>query len=274
MLNDDLHFKESALSFWKLFFFLSISIIFLFFDKDLSLSQKIRERSNHLIQPIYKIAELPNIFFNNINQHLNTRNKLIEENKALKKKIFIQSGIIQKIPPLKEENKRLKKLLDSQDVTISSRIQIAELINVNLSPFSNKIVINKGKDISLFEGQTVIDTFGILGQISEVNESFSIVTLITDPGHALLAVNARTNKRIVISGTGDNRFLKANYVSLNQDIRQGDILITSGLDNIFPEGYLIGEISKIGNDKDEDFLDVKVTPSSTLTSNKEVMLLW
>jgi rod shape-determining protein MreC len=63
-------------------------------------------------------------------------------------------------------------------------------------------------------------------------------------------------------------------VSLNQDIRQGDILITSGLDNIFPEGYLIGEISKIGNDKDEDFLDVKVTPSSTLTSNKEVMLLW
>ena len=250
MLNDDLHFKESALSFWKLFFFLSISIIFLFFDKDLSLSQKIRERSNHLIQPIYKIAELPNIFFNNINQYLNTRNKLIEE------------------------NIRLKKLLNSSEESATSKILIAELIKVNLSPFSNKIVINKGKDISLFEGQTVIDTFGILGQISEVNESFSIVTLITDPGHALLAVNARTNKRIVISGTGDNRFLKANYVSLNQDIRQGDILITSGLDNIFPEGYLIGEISKIGNDIDEDFLDVKVTPSSTLTSNKEVMLLW
>ena len=123
-------------------------------------------------------------------------------------------------------------------------------------------------------GQPVIDSMGILGQISEVNKEFSITTLITDPGHALLAINTRTEKRIVISGTGDNRYLKAEFISLNEDINEGDILVSSGLDNIFPEGYLIGEISKINKNLQKDFLEVTVIPSSSLTSNREVMLLW
>ena len=135
-------------------------------------------------------------------------------------------------------------------------------------------MLDKGSENNIFVGQVVIDSLGILGQVSEVNNNFSVATLITDPGHALLAVNARTDKRIVISGTGDNRFLKAKFISLNEDVMEGDILITSGLDNIFPEGYMIGQISKINKNLQEDFLEVNVTPSSSLSSNREVMLLW
>ena len=148
------------------------------------------------------------------------------------------------------------------------------MIQVNLNPFSNKVVIDKGENKKLHLGQTVIDSIGVLGQVSEINKEFSIVTLITDPGHALLGINPRTGKRIVISGTGDNRKLKAKYISLNEDIAKGDILITSGLDNVFPEGHLIGEISKIEKNVNDDFLDVTVTPSSSMSSNREVMLLW
>ena len=90
----------------------------------------------------------------------------------------------------------------------------------------------------------------------------------------MLGINPRTDKKIVISGTGDNRVLQAEFISLNEDVKEGDYLITSGLDNIFPEGYLIGEITKIKKDEDEDFLSVKVSPSSSLSFNREVMLLW
>ena len=72
----------------------------------------------------------------------------------------------------------------------------------------------------------------------------------------------------------DNRYLKAKYISLNEDIIEGDILITSGLDNIFPEGYLIGEISNINKNFQKDFLEVTANPVSSLSSNREVMLLW
>ena len=273
-VNNNLHFRQSNITSIKLILFLVFSIFFLVLDKELVLSNKVRENTSHLISPIYKIAEVPVTVYSKIVTHIESKNSLIKKNDSLEKKVFIQSGIIQKIPSLKEENKRLKKLLNSSDSTMSSKILIAELIKVNLSPFSNKIILDKGRKNNIFTGQIVIDSMGVIGQISEVNKDFSVATLITDPGHALLAVNARTNKRIVISGTGDNRFLKAKFISLNEDVMEGDILITSGLDNIFPEGYMIGQISKINKNLQEDFLDVNVTPSSSLSSNREVMLLW
>ncbi len=273
-VNNNLHFRQSNITSIKLILFLVFSIFFLVLDKELVLSNKVRENTSHLISPIYKIAEVPVTVYSKIATYIESKNSLIKKNDSLEKKVFIQSGIIQKIPSLKEENKRLKKLLNSSDSTMSSKILVAELIKVNLSPFSNKIILDKGRKNNIFTGQIVIDSMGVIGQISEVNKDFSVATLITDPGHALLAVNARTDKRIVISGTGDNRFLKAKFISLNEDVMEGDILITSGLDNIFPEGYMIGQISKINKNLQEDFLDVNVTPSSSLSSNREVMLLW
>ena len=273
-MKSDLHFKESNITFLKLFVFLLISITFLFFDKDLSYGNKVRDNLSYLIEPVYNLANYPSQISESMKTFFKTKNDLINENNNLKKKIQIQSGIIQKLPSLTEENKRLKKLLDSSTSVSSAKILLVELIRVNLNPFSNKVIINQGREKNLYIGQPVIDSTGILGQISEINETFSVVTLITDPGHALLGVNTRTNKRIVISGTGDNRKLKAKYIALNEDVIEGDSLITSGLDNVFPEGYLIGKISKIKKNINQDFLDVIVVPSSALSSNREVMVLW
>ena len=274
MVDNNLHFRRSHITSIKLILFLFISIFFLVSDRNLHLSNKIRLHSSYIIEPIYNIAEAPNKFVEKISLYTSKQKNLIKKNQSLEKKVFIQSGIIQKIPSLKEENKRLKKLLSSSESIIDSRILVAELIKVNLSPFSNKIVIDKGMKDNLLEGQTVIDSQGIIGQISEVHKKISIVTLLTDPGHALLAINTRTEKRVMVSGTGDNRYLKAMYISLNEDIKEGDILITSGLDNIFPQGYLIGVISKINKKLNRDFLEVNVRPSSSLSTNREVMILW
>ena len=273
-MNNNLNFRQSKTVSLKLILFLAASIFFLTIDSELKISNEIRKNTSHIISPIYSTAELPIEFYHVIDKYLVSKNNLLKKNKILEKKIFIQSGIIQNIPLLKEENIRLKKLLNSSEESATSKILIAELIKVNLSPFSNKVILNKGGKSNIYIGQTVIDSMGILGQVSEVNDNFSVVTLITDAGHALLAINARTGKRIVISGTGDNRYLKAKYISLNEDVIEGDILITSGLDNIFPEGYLIGEISNVNKNFQKNFLDVTANPSSSLSSNREVMLLW
>ncbi|MFL2560133.1 MAG: rod shape-determining protein MreC [Gammaproteobacteria bacterium] len=275
MKNDlHLHFRQSQFTPLKLFFYLALSIVFLTFDQNYEISNKIRFDASYIIKPIYSIAAIPSNIYNSILEHIDSKSDLLKKNELLEKKIIIQSGILQKIPSLQEENKRLKKLLDSSATKNSSRILMAELIKVNLSPFSNKLIINKGEKNNLFLGQVAIDSIGLLGQVSEINKDFSVITLISDPSHALLAVNARTNKRVVISGTGDNRKLKAKYISLNEDVKKGDILITSGLDNIFPEGYLIGQISKVNKNLNQDFQNVDVVPSSSLSLNREVMLLW
>ena len=86
MVNNDLHFKESNLIFLKLILFLSISIALLFFDKDLSTSNKIRSNISYLIQPIYKLAELPINIYINLSEYLSVKNELVKENKRLRKK--------------------------------------------------------------------------------------------------------------------------------------------------------------------------------------------
>jgi len=273
-VNNNLHFRQNHFTLIKLVIFLTISIYLIYTDKQLKLGNDVRNNLSHIIQPIYIIAESPYKLYKSTSLYIDTKKNIIKENNALKKKVLVQSGIIQQIPPLKEENKRLKKLLGSSSSIDTSKILIAELIKVNLSPFSNKVIINKVNSNNLFLGQSVVDSFGVLGVISEINKNFSVVTLITDPGHAILAVNARTDKRIVLSGTGDNRKLKAKYISLNEDIIEGDILITSGLDNVFPGGYTIGEISVVKKKLNQNFLNVEVRPSSILSSNREVMLLW
>ncbi len=275
MKNDiHLHFRQNQFTPLKLLFYLALSIIFLVLDNNYAISNKIRFNTSYIIEPIYTISAWPSSIYNNISKHFDSKKDLIKKNELLEKKIIIQSGIIQKIPSLQKENKRLKELLNSSTTTNSLKILIAELIKVNLSPFSNKLIINKGKENNLYLGQVAIDNLGLLGQVSEINKDFSVITLISDPGHALLAVNARTNKRIVVSGIGDNRKLKAIYIPLNEDVKQGDILITSGLDNIFPEGYLIGQITKVEKNLNQNFQDVDIVPSSSLSSNREVMLLW
>ena len=275
MKNDiHLHFRQNQFTPLKLLFYLTLSIIFLVLDNNYAISNKVRFNTSYIIEPIYTISAWPSSIYNNISKHFDSKKDLIKKNELLEKKIIIQSGIIQKIPSLQKENKRLKELLNSSTTTNSLKILIAELIKVNLSPFSNKLIINKGKENNLYLGQVAIDNLGLLGQVSEINKDFSVITLISDPGHALLAVNARTNKRIVVSGIGDNRKLKAIYIPLNEDVKQGDILITSGLDNIFPEGYLIGQITKVEKNLNQNFQDVDIVPSSSLSSNREVMLLW
>jgi rod shape-determining protein MreC len=269
-----LHFRQNQFTTLKLLFYLTLSIIFLVLDNNYAISNKVRFNTSYIIEPIYTISAWPSSIYNNISKHFDSKKDLIKKNELLEKKIIIQSGIIQKIPSLQKENKRLKELLNSSTTTNSLKILIAELIKVNLSPFSNKLIINKGKENNLYLGQVAIDNLGLLGQVSEINKDFSVITLISDPGHALLAVNARTNKRIVVSGIGDNRKLKAIYIPLNEDVKQGDILITSGLDNIFPEGYLIGQITKVEKNLNQNFQDVDIVPSSSLSSNREVMLLW
>ena len=145
-MKSDLHFKESNITFLKLFVFLLISITFLFFDKDLSYGNKVRDNLSYLIEPVYNLANYPSQISDSMKTFFKTKNELINENNNLKKKIQIQSGIIQKLPSLTEENKRLKKLLDSSTSVSSAKILLVELIRVNLNPFSNKVIINQGKE--------------------------------------------------------------------------------------------------------------------------------
>ncbi len=272
-MKENLHFHNKLTNI-KLLIYIFLSISLLTVDNRTKFSEKVRYYTSTIVTPIYYLGGVPLDIYESIDDYFSTKEVLQKNNKILNQKIIVQSAKLQELTFLREQNERLKKLLDPSALMKLKRMTIAEIIRVDLNPYKNQIMINKGSEDKIYMGQVAIDEKGLLGQISFVEKNNSIITLISDPGHALLATNTRTKKRIVISGTGDNQELKGLYVPINADIKEGDLLLTSGLDDIFPEGHMVGKILTVEIEKGIDFSEIQITPAASLSGNKEVILLW
>ena len=135
-------------------------------------------------------------------------------------------------------------------------------------------MINKGAINGVFEGQAVLDENGVVGQIMQVSSTNSRVLLIADVTHAIPVRNARNNVRLVVSGSGSLDELYIEHVPHSADLMVGDLLLSSGLGNVFPEGYPVAKITSIVRDETRPFAIIKAKPVAQLDRLKYLLLLW
>jgi rod shape-determining protein MreC len=167
---------------------------------------------------------------------------------------------------------RLRALLDATGGR-SFEFRFAEMVQVNLDPFSHQVMIDRGSQDGVFVGQAVLDGAGVMGQVHDVHIHMSSVLLISDPDHALPVQIARTGLRTVAYGTGETARLLLPNVPLQADVRTGDLLVTSGLGDRFPPGFPVAEIEVINRDTGETFAEVYARPLAALDRGREVLLV-
>jgi rod shape-determining protein MreC len=180
---------------------------------------------------------------------------------------------LQRFAVLEAENRRLRELLASS-LRHEQKVLVAELLAVELQPFRRQIVIDKGRRQGAYSGQPIADARGIMGQITHVGPFSSTVLLITDPSHALPVEVNRNGVRAIAIGTGDSNMLRLEHVPTNADIREGDLLVSSGLDGRFPPGYPVGLVSEVVLETGEAFARVLVRPAARLERSREVLMIW
>ena len=202
-----------------------------------------------------------------------SRKTLQEENEKLRLEQLRLYSKLQRVATLEEENRRLRTLLESS-VEFYERVLVAELVGVELEPFRQQIIINKGLTHGVFNGQPVVDSGGIMGQTIHVSPFSSTVLLITDPTHSIPVLINRNGLRSVAAGLGQDNVLSLEHIPVNADIRQGDLIVSSGLGRIFPRGYPVGTVSGISRIPGELFSNVMVTPSAKFGESREALLLW
>ena len=174
---------------------------------------------------------------------------------------------------LNEENRRLREIREASK-GLSERTLIAEIINVSVQPFRHMVVINKGADDGVFRGQPVLDAFGVVGQVMQVGKSTATLILITDAEHSVPVQVNRNGIRSIAMGTGDGARLSLPYMTVESDVRRGDLLVSSGLDAIFPAGYPVATVTKVERNSAETFALVEAKPLAQLDRDREVLLLW
>ncbi len=233
----------------------------------------IRNGLSLVVYPLRYVVNLPAAIGTWASESLSTRNSLLEENRQLRERQLLQELRLQKLFALETENARLRELLNSTS-KVGEHVLISELLAVDQDPFQRRVVLNKGSKDGVFEGQPLLDAYGIMGQVIEVDELTSIGLLITDPSHAIPVQVNRNGQRAIALGIGEADRLEIPHIPNNADVQVGDLLVTSGLGQRFPPGYPVATITEIEKDPTQPFARVMAEPAAHLERSREVLLVW
>lgn len=233
----------------------------------------LRSSISTVVYPLQYTAGLIADFPRKISAMMVSRQVLIAENESLRDEQLRMYSKLQRIAALEDENRRLRTLLESS-VEFYERVLVAELVGVELEPFRQQIIINKGLTHGVFNGQPVVDSGGIMGQIIHVSPFSSTVLLITDPTHSIPVLANRNGLRSVAVGLGQDNVVSLEHIPVNADIKEGDLIVSSGLGRKFPRGYPVGTVSSVTRVPGELFSSVLVNPSAKFGVTREALLLW
>jgi rod shape-determining protein MreC len=250
---------------------LSVSLMLL--DARAHHLQHIRAGLTVLLSPIQVIAAVPVRLGGAVMDFFRGDQPLHEELARLHTEQPLLLARMQRYEALEAENAHLRALLGTSAL-VADKAVAAELREVASEPFRRTLIIAKGEKDGLYVGQPVIDAYGIRGQVSEVGILQSKAILITDPGHAIPVQVNRNGLRAIAFGTGAPDSVSIRYLTASADIKEGDLLISSGIGGSFPYGYPVARIKQVINNPNEAFLDIIATPVALLGHDKEVLLIW
>jgi rod shape-determining protein MreC len=233
----------------------------------------LRSALSVFVYPLHYAASLPETLRSSLEGRLANEEALRQANETLRQQNLLLRGRLQKLEALEAENMRLRDLLGSS-FKLGDRVLIAELMSVDLDPYRQQVMINKGSTSGVFVGQPVLDANAVMGQVIRVNPFSATVLLITDASHALPVQVNRNGLRTVAAGTGLINRLELPHLQNNADVRPGDLLVTSGLGGHFPPGYPVARVAEVRQEPGKPFATVVAAPTARLDRSREVLLVW
>ncbi len=232
----------------------------------------VRNGLSFVVYPIQALVSLPSRFVDWSASSSVSRSDLERENNALKVERLRTRAELQKFNDLEAENHRLRAMLSASD-KVADNYSMAEIMAVDANRYRHSIVINKGHDRQVYEGQAMVDANGVIGQIISVSQFSSVAMLISDPDHALPVEVVRNGLRTFALGTGELDRLVLPYLPNNADIEVGDLLVTSGLGGAFPSGYPVATVSAVDRKPGDSFASIRAVPAARLDQVREIVLI-
>ncbi|MFO7993709.1 MAG: rod shape-determining protein MreC [Marinobacter sp.] len=225
------------------------------------------------LAPIHWLGHAPSQFNDWVASLFTSKEDLQKENEALQARLLILERRALKYAALASENNELRQLLNSSEV-LDDRVIVGEVVAVSPDPFSHEIVINKGSRDGVEVGQAILDANGLMGQVEQTSSFTSRVLLVSDSSHAVPVEVVRNGLRAVLLGNGDTSSLELVHVPDTADIREGDLLVSSGLGGRFPKGYPVAEVESITKEQGEPFVKIEAAPLAELNKSRLILVVF
>jgi len=250
-----------------------LSVALMVVDARFTLLKPVRSQMSLVLMESYTVTDLPERLWQGVASQFGSRTELIAENEKLKTEALLLQGRLQKLAALTEQNVRLRELLNSSAL-VNEKVEVAELIGIDPNPFTHRILINKGERDGVVLGQPVLDARGLMGQVVELMPYTSRVLLLTDSTHSIPVQVNRNGLRAIASGTGNPERLELRHVADTADIKEGDLLVSSGLGQRFPAGYPVATVKEVIHDSGQPFAIVRAVPTAAMNRSRYVLLVF
>ncbi|KQY54955.1 rod shape-determining protein MreC [Lysobacter sp. Root494] len=256
----------------RLLAYLALAVVLIVLDHRGGWLSRVRQQAQALTQPVRAVAGLPGRVVEAVSNDAGTLSQLTAENRRLRNELLVTRARMARLATVNADNARLRGLLGASGQG-SLDVQLAPVLDVDLDPTRQRLVLSAGSGDGVRIGQTVIDAGGVVGQIIEVGPLQSTVLLLTDPDHAIPVAIARNGVRLIAYGTGRADQLALASVPLSSDVKVGDVLVTSGLGGRFAAGFPVGTITALRPDESRAFLVGDVKPAAELDRGRDMLLL-
>jgi rod shape-determining protein MreC len=196
------------------------------------------------------------------------------ENQALRQRLLHAEGDLASEIEITKENERLRELLRfSESSTLSTLAAPVVGDTLAVAHVIRGLRIGAGQTAGLHRGMPVLAAKGVVGRVSQVFARSADVQLIIDPASAVAVRDERSRARANVAGQGDDTRAKLEYALRTDDIEDGDLLVTSGTDGVFPAGLAVGKVVSLRRKASGNFLEAQVAPVVDPREVEEVLVV-
>jgi rod shape-determining protein MreC len=249
------------------------SIALMVADQRYDQLERVRDGLSAAAYPVQLAVDMPFRIWGRLTGSFADRSRLRSENLELTARLRLANLHLQRFAALEDENRRLRDMRENS-AGVAERVLVASILNVDLDPFRHRVLVDKGASDGVFKGQAVLDAEGIFGQVAQVHARTAEVILISDAEHAIPVQSNRSGLRSIAVGTGDSDRLSLPFVTVESDLKAGDLLISTGIGGVFPSGYPIAEVTRVERSAAATFAVVDARPTARLDRDREVLLVW
>lgn len=251
-----------------------LAVLLMVADHRLNISQPLRSSVAMVLAPLQWLSLQPGRAVQATAHYFGNLNEAQDAAVLYQSRTIAQAQRLQQAELLMQENAQLRQLLDLRTQS-QGPAKVVQVLYEAADPYTRRVVVDRGQLAGIVSGSAVIDTAGVVGQVTRVYPLISEVTLLTDRSQSIPVLNARTGSRHVANGDPSTLggSLDLRFVLTDADVQSGDLLTTSGIDGVYPAGLHVARVVRVDRRVDPVFARVVAQPMASERGRHLLVLL-
>jgi len=273
-------FRQGPSALARLVAFAALSLLLLVLDARFKVLERVRFGVAAVLYPLQRAARFPGEAASGATGYVERQRQLLEENARLKQSELSAAQRLLRAGQVEGENTNLRALLAMRERLPVTAVAAETLYDAR-DPFTRKVVIDKGMNQGVRAGQVVVDGVGVMGQVTRAYPFVSEVSLLTDRDQAIPVQVLRNGLRAIAygmpgstsGGAADTGAMELRFLAANADVREGDVLVTSGIDGTYLPGLPVASVARIEREAGYAFAKIICKPAAGIDRFGQVLIL-